>query len=68
MSVDLPPGFKPNPGHLPDDAHGKRVRVILRHGREPRYGEPSGWAADGRGACSWSLRRGDFSIVGYMVL
>ena len=46
--------MKPNPGHCPDDAAGKRVRGIFANGdRFPADG--SSWAADGRGGVRWTL-------------
>lgn len=78
-NLALPKGFKPNPGHIPKGAAGKRVRVILRnpHGQgpyEPAYADantqavPTGWAADERGGCRWSLTGHAFDIVGYRIL
>ena len=55
--------MRPNPGHLPDDAAGKRVRVTLRNGSRPT----GDWAADGRGACRWSLPGRPHDIVAYEV-
>lgn len=54
-----------NPGHLPPEAAGKRVRVRLRNGVVTK---PEGWAADGRGECRWSLTGHDFDIVAYEVV
>lgn len=64
--------MKPNPGHLPDDAIGKRVRVILTNGRpgdeDGRSDTPPGWSADGKGGCSWAITGHDFDIAFYEVL
>ena len=54
--------MKPNPGHLPADAIGKRVRGVLRNGE--RF---SDWAADGRGGCRWTLRQLPHDIVTYEI-
>lgn len=63
--VDLAPGMRPNLGHCPDEARGKRVIVQLANGRicgtEPvTTVTPLGWSADGKGGCRWSLTRGGF--------
>lgn len=62
----------PNPGHLPTEAIGKRVRVRLANGRDGRSDDnpmsPPGWAADGRGGCSWALTGSPFDIAEYEVL
>lgn len=62
----------PNPGHCPEAAKGKRVKVILAHGREGSYDpnpmSPPGWAADGKGGCSWIRRGMAFDIEWYRVL
>ena len=67
-----PPGFKPNRGALPNEARGKRVRVIMAHGREGSYDNnpmsPPGWAADGKGGCRWTLTGSDSDIAFYLVL
>jgi len=51
--------MKTNPGHLPSEAIGKRVRVRLAHGGigacDGNPMSPPGWAADGRGGCRWSI-------------
>lgn len=61
-----------NPGHLPDDAIGKRVRVRLVNGAIGRTDDnpmsPAGWAADGKGGCSWALTGHPFDIAEYEVL
>jgi hypothetical protein len=41
-------------GKCPREAHGKRVRVSLVNGYDSKVKEPSGWPADGKGACRWS--------------
>lgn len=62
----------PNPGHLPPEAIGKRVRVKLANGRigtsDPNPMSPPGWAADGKGGCNWALRDHPFAIVEYEVV
>lgn len=64
--------FRPNPGHVPADAIGKRVRVRLAHGgigaTDDNPMSPPGWAADGKGACSWEKRGTPFDIAEYEVL
>lgn len=70
----LPPGFEPNTaGTIPAKARGKRVVVQLRNGsicgRDPVHSAaPSGWAADGKGGCRWSLKNGPFDIAAFKVL
>lgn len=66
-------GWKENPGHCPPRARGKRVRVILEHGREASYDvnpmSPPGWAADGKGGCHWGKRNGfAYDIAWYLIL
>lgn len=61
------PGWKPNPGHCPEEAAGKRVFVVLYRDREtmeqPKYDDQwnpmskPGWAADGKDGCRWGLSR-----------
>jgi len=62
----------PNPGHLPTEAIGKRVRVRFPDGREGRCDDnpmsPPGWAADGRGGCRWSLTGRPHDIAEYEVI
>jgi hypothetical protein len=60
----------PNPGHCPQEATGKRVRVRLCDGSIPKDvdGAPKGWAADGRGGCRWSLTGHPFDIKEYEVI
>lgn len=53
---------RPNPGHLPEDAIGKRVRVRLVNG------ETHDWPADGKGGCSWKITGHPFDIASYEVL
>jgi hypothetical protein len=60
----------PNPGHLPEEATGKRVIVRLREGsicgRQPvSPTAPRGWAADG---ARWSLTGHPFDIMDYEVI
>ena len=45
--------MSPNPGHLPPEAIGKRVRVILVSDRPGDA--PHEWPADGRHGCIWSI-------------
>lgn len=59
-----PEGFRPNPGHLPADAVGKRVAVALSSGILSQ----SGWPADGPAGCSWAIKGSPFDIVFYRVL
>jgi hypothetical protein len=64
---------KRNPGHLPAEAQGKRVRVRLADGSlagvEPvSTVSPAGWAADGRNGCRWSRTGSPFDIDAYEVL
>lgn len=54
--------MKPNPGHLPTEAIGKRVRVRLVGGR--MFEAP----ADGRAAVRWSLTASDFDIAEFEVI
>lgn len=68
----------PNPGHLPEEAKGKRVRVVLVKDmvtmREPTYDDhwnpmsKPGWAADGKGGCRWTLTNHPFDIAFYEVI
>lgn len=62
----------PNPGHCPDDAIGKRVRVRLAHGGIGAVDNSPitapGWAAEGRGGCRWSLTGDRFDIAEYEVV
>ena len=64
--------MKPNPGHLPKEAEGKRVRVQLAHGGIGKCDDnpmsPPGWAADGKGGCRWSITGSRFDIAAYEVL
>jgi len=56
--------FRPNPGHCPRDAQGKRIRVILANGR-PAKGD---WAADGKTGCRWTKTGSPFDIAEYEVV
>lgn len=56
--------MKPNPGHCPAEAAGKRVRVIMRDGSTSK----GDWAADGRSGCRWSLTGCRFDIKEYEVV
>lgn len=64
--------MRPNPGHLPEEAIGKRVRVRLANGELGRSDNnpmsPPGWAADGRGGCRWSIEGQPHDIVEFEVL
>lgn len=55
-----------NPGHLPAEAQGKRVRVVLANGA--RAGGAAGWPADGKGACRWDRSGSPFDIDFYEVI
>lgn len=67
-----PPGFRLNTGVCPEEAKGKRVRVILANGNEPHYDDSPtsspGWAADGKGGCRWTKRGLPFDIAFYLIL
>ncbi len=54
--------MKHNPGHLPDDAIGKRIDGTLANGNPF-----TNWAADGRGGCCWERRGSGFDIDQYRV-
>ena len=56
--------MKPNRGHCPPEAQGKRVNVILRNGERGK----SSWAADGRSGCRWTLGGDPFDIIQYEVV
>lgn len=64
--------MRPNPGHPPREATGKRVCVMLANGRagacDPNPMSPPGWAADGQGGCRWSLTGHPFDIAEYEVI
>ena len=64
--------MKPNPGHCPTEAIGKRVVVRLAHGgigrADPNPTSPPGWAADGRTGCRWSKSGSPFDIAEYEVI
>lgn len=55
--------MKRNPGHLPDDAVGKRVRVVLASGATG-----GDWAADGRSGARWTRTGSAFDIDYYEVI
>jgi len=57
---------KPNPGHIPAEAKGKRVRVNLV--RDTPGTPPRDWPADGQGGCRWSETDFDFDIANYEVI
>lgn len=64
--------MKPNPGYLPADAVGKRIRTRLAHGGigacDDGTTSPPGWAADGRGGCRWTITGSPFDIKEYEVI
>lgn len=69
----LPVMFKPNPGKLPHEAKGKRVRVKLANGHTGGFEavtpvSPVGWAADGPQGCRWDLSGHPFDIAEYEVI
>ncbi len=62
--------MKPNPGHIPHEARGRRVIVTLRNGsvcgRVPvSAAAPRGWAAD---QARWTLTEQPHDILAYEVL
>ena len=61
-----------NPGRLPPEAIGKRVRVQLAHGGIGACDDgpmnPPGRAADGRGGCRWTRTGSPFDIDFYEVI
>jgi uncharacterized protein YifN (PemK superfamily) len=67
----LPEGFTANvSGHMPAELTGKRVVVQLRSGDidgvEPvSTVTPSGWAADGRQGCRWTLLGVEWDVVAW---
>ncbi len=65
--------MKPNPGHCPEEAIGKRVIVKLAKGHvegtEPVTStSPRGWAADGRHGCRWTRLGHPHDIAEYEVI
>ncbi|HEX8300391.1 hypothetical protein [Sphingomonas sp.] len=64
--------MKRNPGQLPPEAIGKRVRVRLAHGgfgkSDPNPMSPPGWPADGRFGARWSRTGSPFDIAEYEVI
>lgn len=65
--------MSPNRGRCPIEAEGKRVIVKLANGRvcgrEPVSSTtPLGWAANGQGACRWTITGSPFDIANYQVL
>jgi hypothetical protein len=64
--------WRRNPGWLPEDAMGKRVRVRLADGRlgacDDNPMSPPGWPADGKLGCRWSLTGRPFDIAEYEVI
>lgn len=67
--------MKPNTGVCPEEAKGKRVRVVLEKDREtmtePVYADATnataspGWAAD---SAKWAKTGGPFDIAFYQVI
>jgi hypothetical protein len=62
-----------SPGHMPKEAAGKRVAVILRNGmicgeKPISPSSPAGWPADGWGACIWKIDGHPFDILRYRIL
>jgi len=56
------PAMKPNPGHLPDEAEGKKVMVELASGRIR-----GPWPADGRYGCRWARHGESYDIAYFKV-
>lgn len=48
--------MKENKGKIPPEAVDKRVHVVLYGGYATKEREPTGWAADGKGGCHWTIR------------
>lgn len=70
--IELAPGMLPNPGFCPQSMRDKRVVVQLANGRicgreQVTSTTPTGWAADGRQGCRWTLTGDPFDIVGWQV-
>lgn len=68
--LELPPGWRPNPGHIPEEAVGKRVLVKLGNGRlcgaaPVNATAPIGWAAN---SARWTLTGSPYDISWYRVL
>ncbi len=64
--------MKANTGRCPREAQGKRVVVQLRNGRvcgrEPLGPAlPSGWAADGKNGCRWTLTDSPFDVASWEI-
>lgn len=61
--------MKPNPGWLPEEARGKRVRVRLAHGElgacDNGSTAPPGWAA---ATTRWSLTGAQHDVAEYEVI
>ncbi|MDQ2762103.1 MAG: hypothetical protein M3Y22_00965 [Pseudomonadota bacterium] len=55
--------MKPNPGHCPPAAIGKRVRVRLANGNVA-----GPWPADGKGGVRWSRSGHPFDISEFEVV
>lgn len=55
--------MKPNPGHCPPEAIGKRVVVRLANGQRP-----GSWPAHGTGACRWTKTGSPFDIADYEIV
>lgn len=58
--------MRPNPGHLPREAIGKRVLVTLA-GDKPGT-PPRNWPADGPHGCCWQPRGNPADIASYAVV
>lgn len=62
--------MKPNLGHLPPEAEGKRVRVILANGQRSGFepvnaDSPAGWRAD---TTRWTIDGVDHDVAEYEVI
>ncbi|TCP33244.1 hypothetical protein [Sphingomonas sp. BK235] len=58
--------MKTNPGFLPQEAIGRRVRVRLE--RDPAGVAPHEWPADGKMGCRWTRTGHPFDIAEYEVI
>lgn len=62
------PQWRRNLG-APPEGRFKRVRVVLRHGREPQYADelnamaPPGWSVE---TTRWSLHGGQFDVTWFL--
>lgn len=57
--------MKPNPGYLPREAIGKRVRVRLERDTP---GVTKDWPADGKAGCRWTRTGCEFDIAEWEVI